>query len=269
MTPQINLVHDHIGPSLQKYADVMGRTLSDTVKRAAKGITRRVIAITPPAHQGVEGAAAYRYGRQKIKSDMSRVLAPVKLKGRRLITKVFGRPLARPITIKTAEKYPDVVSVYKQHRRFRRIGVGVTSTNLKEAKFYVDARKFNRLLKLKEANVGRLASGWSEGAAALDVPVQQWISRHGRGRGTAKLDLMGSRMRITVRNLADNLAPSGLPSNALTELSRRIKYAVQYQEAAMRREVEYYMMKKARDLSIRTRNFDALVPEGMMGRSDA
>jgi hypothetical protein len=268
MTPTINLVHDHIGPSIERYAEVMGRTLADTVKRTAKGVTRKILAITPPAHNGIEGAAAYRYGRGKIRRDMERVLAPVKLKGRRIITQVFGHPLKRPITIKTAEKYPDVVSVYRQHRKFRNVGVGVRASKLGDRKYYVDAAKFNRLLKTKEASVGKLASGWAEGAAALDVPVQNWISRHGRGRGSVKLDLMSSRMRITVRNLADNLAPAGMSSNALTELERRIKYAVQYQQAAMKREVDHYAMKKARELGIKTRNFDALVPAGMSGRSD-
>lgn len=264
MTPQITLVHDNIGPSLIKYSEVMGRTLADTVKRAAKGVTRRVIAITPPAHEGVEGAAAYRWGRNKIRHDMQRVLAPVKLKGKRIVSVVFGHPLKKPITIRTAEKYPDVVAVYRQNRKFRTSGIGVHATNLKDRKYYVDAAKFQRLVKTKEASVGKLASGWAEGATALDVPVQNWISRHGRGRGAVKFDLMSSRMRITVANQA----PSGLPANVVAELQRRIGYAVQYQADAMKRAVEYYAMKKAREVGIRTRNFDALVPEGMAGRSD-
>lgn len=263
MTPSIELIHDHIGPTLERYAEVMGRTLKETVIRAAKGITRRVVAITPPAHEGVEGAAAYRYGRRKIKSDMERVLAPVKLKGKRIISEVFGHKLATPITIRTAEKYPDVVAVYKQHTKFRANGVGARSDRLPH-KYFVDERKFNRLLKAKEARVGVLASGWSEGAAELDVPLQNWISRHGRGRGTVNKDLMSARMRITVSNRAS----SGLPNNVAYELKRRIKFAVEYQRGAMEREVKYYAMKKARDLGIKTRNFDALVPEGMSGRSD-
>jgi hypothetical protein len=264
MTPQINLVHDHIGPSLQEYSEVMGRTLADTMKRAAKGVTRRVINLTPPAHEGVTGAAAYRYGRRKIKRDMERVLAPVKLKGHRLITKVFGQELRRPIRIATAEKYPDVVSVYRQHRKFRNVGVGARSTNLRDRKYYVDQAKFNRLLKTKEARVGLMASGWAEGAAALDVPLQNWIARHGRGRGAVKQDLVTSRMRITVINHP----PPGLPANVEVELQRRIKYAVQYQRDAMAREVKYYAMKKAQEAGMKTRNFDALVPAGMSGRSD-
>jgi hypothetical protein len=33
----------------------------------------------------------------------------------------------------------------------------------------------------------------------------------------------------------------------------------------MKREVDYYAGKVARDLAIKTRNFSALVPAGMMG----
>lgn len=264
MTPRIELVADSMTFSLQRYAEVMNRSLADTVRRAARGVTRRVIALTPPAHEGVSGAAAYRYGRAKIRKDMERVLAPVRLKGRRLISVVFGQRLARPITVRTAEKYPDVVSVYRQHRRFRNVGVGVKSRNLGEAKFYVDQRKFARLLKAKEQKVGTMASGWAEGAAALDVPLQNWIARHGRGRGQVKMALMGARMRITVINRAT----SGLDGNVEAEMHRRIQYALRYQQNAMRREMDYVALKRARELGIKTRNFDAIIPEGMAGRSD-
>lgn len=264
MTPTINLVHDHIGPSIQRYAEVMGRTLADTVKRTAKGVTRRVIAITPPASQGMEGAAAYRSGRTKIARQMSALLAPVKLKGRRKISVVFGRKLKRAITVPTKERHPDVSSIYREQSHLLTKRIGFRLKDYRGRKYYVDVRKFQRVLAARQQNVGKLASGWAEGAGALDVPVQNWISRHGRGRGAVKLDLMSSNMRITVSN---NPA-SGLSDMVAAEMRRRIGYAVGYQQQAMRREVDYYALKKARELGIKTRNFDALIPTGMAGRSD-
>jgi len=264
MTPTINLVHDHIGPSIQQYAEVMGRTLADTVKRTAKGVTRRVMALTPPASQGMEGAAAYRAGRTKIARQMSALLAPVKLKGRRKISVVFGRRLKRAITVPTKERHPNVSAIYREQSHLLTKRIGFRLKNYQGRKYYVDVSKFQRELKARQASVGKLASGWAEGAAALDLPVQNWISRHGRGRGAVKFELMSAKMRVTVTNRP----ASGLSDMVAGELRRRIGYAVTYQQQAMRREVDYYAKKKARDLGIKTRNFDAIVPAGMAGRSD-
>ena len=258
MSPEFTLVHDQMGPSLLRYAEVMGRTLKGTVERAAKGVTRRVIEITPPGSQGTIGAAAYRQGRQKIARQMAMVLAPVKLKGRRKVTKVFGRPLKRVAFVKTTERYPAVAEEYRKRTRARGSGVGISA--MRGPKAFVDIVKFRAVLAAKQARVGALASGWAAAADALDVPVQQWIARHGAGRGTIKRELGGAQMRITVQNLT-----GGLPANLAAELDRRINYAVRYQRDAMKREVDYYAGKVARDLAIKTRNFSALVPAGMMG----
>ena len=261
MSDRLTLVRDNVGPSLLRYAEVMQRTLADTVRRAAKGITRRVINLTPPASgEGMTGAAAYRQGRVKIAKQMGALLAPVKLKGRREIKVVFGHRLARPVFVHTKERYPDVAGLYRANLRTLPNGVGMRLKDYRGKKFYVDVRKFNAVLKARQARVGALASGWSIAAAALDVPVQQWISRHGRSGGAIKLELSSPKMRIIVRNFAP-----GLPANLRAEMERRIPYAVQYQLAAMKREVEYMAFKNAEKLAIKTRSWSHLVPEGMMG----
>jgi hypothetical protein len=177
---------------------------------------------------------------------------------------VFGRKLKKAITVPTKEKHPDVAALYREQSHLLTKRLGARLKNFRGKKFYVDVRKFQAVLKERQAAVGHLASGWAAAAGALDVPLQAWIARHGRGRGSVKLDLMSSRMRITVANLPS----SGLPAIVAAELQRRIGYAVAYQGAAMKREVQIYGLKKARELGIKTRNFDALVPEGMSGRSD-
>ena len=258
MSPEITLVHDHMGPALLRYAEVMGRTLAGTVERAAKGVTRRVISITPPGSAGTSGAAAYRQGRKKIAAQMAAVFAPVKLKGRRKITTVFGHRLKRPVYVPTRERFPDVAATYRQRTHARNTGVGIVQS--RGAKAFVDVRKFNAVIAAKQSRVGLLASGWSAAAQTLDVPLPQWVSRHGPARGTIKQDLRSAQMRITVRNAAP-----GLPANLAAELDRRIGYALRYQAEAMRREMEYYAAKVARDLAIKTRNFAPLVPAGMFG----
>lgn len=267
MTPVLTLVRDNMSDSLPRYAEVMGRTLADSVKRAGRGVTRRIINITPPAHSvpgaenAIVGAAAYRYGRKKIAKDMNRVFAPARLKGRRLITHVYGKKLATPISVATKELHPNVAQIYRQHRTFSSSGVRVRSRNLRDRKYWVDVRKFDVVRKAKEKNVGKLASGFSAAAGALDVPVQNWIGRHGRSRGAVKMDLLSARMRITVTNFI----PAGLAPNVRSELERRVGYAIRYQREAMAREVNYYAFKKAQELAIKTRNFSGFVPDGMQG----
>jgi hypothetical protein len=213
----------------------MRKSLPETVREAARRATKMVISITPPAHEGISGADAYRFGRMRIYRDMSSVLAPVRLKGKR------------------RERWPDVAAVYRANRRFRKSGVGVTA-KARSPKFYVDTRKFNTLLKEKESHVGRLASGFAAAAIALDLPLQTWISRHGTGRGMVKTELASPRMRITVVNFAPNL-----PSNVQAELARRIPYALTYVANGMARNIDVMVRKTAREFGIKTREvFDAL-----------
>lgn len=263
MEPTLTLIRDDMSNKLLLYAEIMGKRLTDVVKRMAKGVTRRVIAITPPGSQGTTGAAAYRQGRTRIARQMSAVLAPVKLKGQRKVTSVFGRKLAAPVIVPTKERHPDVATLYRNQLRTDKSG-RLKLNNFRGQKFYVDVRKFKAVLAARQARVGSLAAGFSSAAAALDVPLQNWVSRHGRAGGNISLDLAGAAMRITVRNFAPSL-----PAPLRAETQRRIEYAITYQQAAMERECSFVAFKTAQELAIKTRNFSALVPAGMMGGDDS
>jgi len=258
MNPTLTLVRDNI--DVIHYAEVTGRTLAGSLKRAGKGVTRRVIDITPPASAATTGAAAYRQGRIRIGKQMSAILAPVKLKGRRLIPVVFGHRLAKPVSVKTRELYPDVKQLYNSQLHAAANGARLRLNNFRGQKFYVSKSKFQTELKRRQANVGRMASGWHAAARALDVNVQDWISRHGSSRGSVNMQFVTSRMRITAQNFAPNAS-----AQVKAELARRIPYALKYQAAAMQREINYLVGKNALEHGIKTRNFSALVPEGMMG----
>jgi hypothetical protein len=262
MEGSLSLVQDRITPTLERYAEVMGRTLASTIKRAAKGVTRRVISITPPASAETTGAAAYRQGRRKIEKQIDSVLAPVKLKGRRKITTVFGRKIGKPVYVPTKERFPDVAATLRSRIVARGGDIGLRLN--RGAKAFVDVRKVKAIIAAKNSRVGVLASGWQAAAAALDVPVQQWISRHGGGAGRVTLDFFTARMHVTAENFA-----TGVPAAVRGALSKRIIFALQYQKAAMEREIDYIVFKKAQDNAIATRNWSALVPAGMMGGDDS
>lgn len=255
----IQLVRDRMGDTLDRYAETMGRTMAQTLRRAAKGIARRVIAITPPGSAGVTGAAARRQGQQRIARQMSAVLAPVRIKGRRRITVVFGRKIKRPVFVPTRERIVDVAAHYRRELRKNSSGTGLVLRN-PGRKAWVDVRKFEAELQRRQGGVGRLASGWAEGARVLEVPVQAWVARHGTSRGAIRVNTLTADMHITVFNRS-----AGLPAPLRGEMERRIVAAVGYQREAMEREIRYMGFKQAQALAIRTRNFSALVPEGMEG----
>lgn len=244
MRVSVQLVKNDIAPQLKRYAAEMRKPWPAVVRQTARGITRRVVDLTPPASAGVTGTAARKAGESKIARQMQQVLAPVKLKGRRRITHVFGRKLARPITVPTREKHPDVAALYRGELRARS-GLGFTS-GLRSAKFYVDERKFRAVFALRKSRVGRLASGWSAAALALDLPVQAWIGRHGTERGVVRLTSGEHSAGVVVRNLAP-----GIPPQLRAELARRVPYALQYQANAMERQIVAYHERVRGQLGLR------------------
>jgi hypothetical protein len=247
MTPVFTLKRNGVGPSLREFAGLMRKGAREIVHRAAKGITRRVIDITPPSSGEASGRDARKVGEKAIARDLNYIFAPKRLKGRRKVTHVFGRRLRRPVFVQTKERHPDVAGLYRQHTHFRGRGVGVRfSASSVGRKFYVDTRKFQALLRAKTARVGTLAAGWSAAAHALDVPLQQWIGRHGSSGGRVQIDTAGERMRVVV----ENLAPTA-PANVRAELARRIPPAVRYQEEAMLRDMQHALTNTRRQLGIK------------------
>jgi hypothetical protein len=248
LAPVFKLVRNDITPTLRKFSAEMKKGMREVTRQAARGITRRLLEITPPASEGVSGLDARRAGENKITGQMRRILAPKNLKGRRKITHVFGRKLKRPVYVQTKEKYPDVAALYRDNTRFRTIGAGVTTRKVAN-KFYVSATKFKAEQRSRHGQVGKFASGWAPGAAALDVPVQNWISRHGASNGMVRVDTAGDRMRVVVENFAP-----GTPANLRDDMARRIPYAVQYQADAMTRAIEGMNNRIAGELGIKQSN---------------
>lgn len=234
MEPIFRIKRNDIGPDIRRYASEMHKGLRQVVREAARGITRYMIENTPPNSAQGRGRDGLKSGVDKISRQMQAVLAPVRLKGRRKITTVFGHRLRRPVYVATREKYPDVAALYRANTHARGTGIGIRVSGTGQ-KFHVDKRKFDAELKLRSASVGKLAAGFSEAAKALDLPLQNWIGRHtpSTSFGRVAIDTAGERMRITVENFAP-----GVPANVQADVARRIPFAIEYQRGAMRRGIE-------------------------------
>jgi hypothetical protein len=106
--------------------------------------------------------------------------------------------------------------------------------------YYVDVRKFRALEDKLRSHVGRLASGWVSAAQAVKAAVPAWISRHGASRGAVSMDLESNDLYFEAVNYASNV-----PVFIATETQRRINYATKYQAAAMNREMQALLVKRA------------------------
>lgn len=218
---------DEMEPLLRRWAIAMRRDYGPgVVREAMRRITRQVLAITPPAANGVTGRAAFRQGEAKIERDLRRVFAPVALKGKR------------------RERHPDLEAIYRQRRRFRRGGLGATVG--RGMVHFVDERKYKALRKRKVAALGRLASGWVAAAAGLGVGTQRWVSRHGAGRGQFRSRSESNRVGMVASNLA-----ADLPPNVHRELARRITAATRYVERGLEANIRAVGPQAARAVGFR------------------
>lgn len=216
---------------LVRYAHVMRRTFPEVLQRGARGVVRRVLAITPPAEgpnanqTGTLGNDSKVRGNRAIERDIRRIFVPVRLKGKRKEKLV---DLAQVHRIGLLNKRPG-----KQMRRHFMTPFGSTP-------LWVDVRKYNQLATDLRSHVGRLAAGWVPAAQALGVSTPAWVTRHGAGRGTFKAEYDSELLYISAVNLASRFAPAD-------ELRRRIPYALQYQANAMHREMQHLLIKRARE----------------------
>lgn len=244
MTPIFTLTRNISSQVMERWASAMRKTVPEAFTEAGRRATRMLISLTPPANAGLGkltgSAEAYRAGKTRIANQMKSLLAPVKLKGRKTITKLFGKTLAKPITYRTKERWPDVAAIYKEnsYKVFGALGVRVRVGK----KFYVSATKFRRVLSKKQARVGVLASGWAPSARALDVTMPAFVSRqNGSGRGAIYKNF-GNQARIGIKMV--NFAP-GLPGPIRAELMRRIPYAAAYVKRGLRANIDHVTLRTA------------------------
>ena len=207
---------------LEKYALISKRTFPETLLRAGKGTIRRVVRITPPFRDGEGDAEARTRGYRVIHRDLMNVFTPVKFKGKR------------------REQYSgaDVRQIHTRHLKAKRFGKPMRSDKGRQY-YHVRYQYVSLLEDVLRSHVGLMPAGWMPAVEALKVSVPQWIARHGTGRGLYRADLTGEAMYIEA--VAGGVAPWIAP-----ELARRIRYALEYQANAMKREIEFLTMRDAR-----------------------
>jgi hypothetical protein len=233
------------------------RDIQVVAEEQMRGVIRGVIGITPPAHivkasetawSVVQGGEAKSHGMSLVSSD---------------IRSIYGLPrdAYNDIRAKDADQAAAFWRYHKRHetdaasaiaRKVLGKGLyqfdgGKAHQNLKRGRargraksfiFYIDSKApLDAYVREIQARVGWLAAGWNEAAAKLGVKPQQWIWRHA-APGSARVEVNDNGIKITATN-AVNYA-------SVSDLERRVQYALDEQAAAMNRRVDDFMKSKFR-----------------------
>lgn len=224
---------------LKKYRGQFERTIKEVVETEARGFVKDAVESTPPFHakvhargkqsaakyQTVTGNVAKKAGERKIEADMNAIFAGVKLRGKRTITKAFGKELKKKVVVKTVEKHPDLGAVYDQRikRRFdkgaKRISRG------QKAAFYVSSVKLAALKSERKKRVGKLVAGWAPAAAKLKVKLPAWVTRHA-ARGSVVLRVTRGGYTVKISNrvpFADRLNLQAIADRVLAGRDRKLE----------------------------------------------
>lgn len=199
---------------LRQFAVLAERELTDIIEEQARGFTRRILQMTPPAGGGVKGVRAKKA-----------------LEGR-ILTDMWGIFAARQITGRRRTKFPDPAPILHA-QRMRRKGTSIRRQS--RDRIPVDLRDFKRLHKDLKKRVGRLMAGWNSAANTLGVKPPAWAARHGTSEGGAIVRLKGVEPYIRLWN--------SVPYANDVHLNRLADAAVIYQQKALRRSLDYLLRK--------------------------
>jgi hypothetical protein len=192
-----------------------------------------IINITPPfSAKDPGGRSALFAGRIKINQDLAAVFQPVKLKGQRKITTVFGRKLRKPVKVPTRERHPDVAAIYKQ--RFDRknaTGRKVMGRG-QRAPFYVDKGKLEAVRKAAHARIGFAAAAWYQAAMQCSPPlklrgVPAWVKKHSNVPGVGRIIITEHGIRIELA--------STLSYNTALDMQGKATRVLGYRQSALER----------------------------------
>lgn len=202
------------------------KTKAQLVEGAAKGFTKNMLMITPPASKGATGSKAKQQGEAAIKADLARIMTAARRKA-------------------DIDTRPGVASPEELHTRFRDKRSGRINPRGLAQPYRVPRTALVALQRKLVARVGWLAAGWGAAARRLGVSIPAWVNRQGAGKGFISITRSGALFRVTVANKV------GFVGN-VKDLNRRMQKAVDYQANAMRRQVEYLMKKGIRKAGFKT-----------------
>jgi len=194
--------------ALKRFDENSKRARSEVLKEQARLFVKDVILITPP---NKDFKANRRGGEAALKNDLRKIMRQSS----------------------SAKASSDAAGI---HAKFRDRTTGRVKVVLQKK---IRVANLAAYLKKEIEKVGILASGWNAAAMQLGAKVPDWISRHGKGRGSVKITFSLSECRIAITNavkFAGNV--KGLVSQVQRSLDKRAD--------AMNRQVDHFQQKAAK-----------------------
>ena len=229
----------------------------------ARGVARKIVGITPPAHitqagtdesgdalwNVVIGGEAKKHGEALVRADIYKVYgtagkayekikaakpalaAPFwiakKRNNRAEMNRIFQLACGRVFE----DFFSDDGARHQQLRNSRgRVGWGSKDPSM----WVADDRALKAYIRTIQNRVGWLAAGWNDALAGLGISPARWIARHDApGTGSIKVDDTG--IEITLTNKVSYASKS--------DLQRRVQYAVDSQTGTMERRLRDYLFK--------------------------
>lgn len=194
-----------------------------------------VINISAPfSDRAKDGASALAAGRLAARRDLGGVFSPVTLKGTRTITKVFGKPLSSPVTIRTKERWPNVQGIRDERWKRKNETHAKRATRGRKQPFYVDQSKLVSVLRRSYDRIGVACACWWE--AGLDARlkprgVPSFVTRHKGAPGSGTNVDDADSIRITIR--------SSLTYNGSLGMLEKMDRVLGYRDAALARRLPY------------------------------
>jgi hypothetical protein len=203
-----------------------------------------IINITPPfSAKDPGGRSALFAGRIKINQDLAAVFQPVKLKGHREISTVFGHKLSTPVKVPTRERHPDVSGIYKQ-RRDRKNSTGRKIMGRgQRAPYYVDRAKLESIRKAAHARIGFAAAAWYQAAMQCSPPlalkgVPDWVKKHSDVPGVGRITPTEHGIRIELS--------SSLSYNTALDMQGKATRVLGYRQSALERRLPHALAAAAK-----------------------
>ncbi len=261
----------NMGPlmrALLTFQQTSKKAFSENLVMVAKGVIKRVIALTPPA-SGKANSGAKQAGEAAIMRDLFRIFMP---QSRENLEQFWGMAPSGEIREEFAHKgqkalgtvitkvlkREDLVGWHNSRRNatngrvmgggaggsLNRTRAASLTTGLRKKDLLgldiglVESRDFKWFADRVKARVGILAAGWNRAADTLKVSRPQWIKRHGSGRGDIKVNLSSANLSIVASN---DVRYAG----NVRDLDRRVQSAVNQQAEALRRRIAQYLEKQA------------------------
>lgn len=219
------------------------------MREQAKGVVRRIIEITPPAHDGINGSAARQHGAAVVKGD---------------IAKIYGRPSDAYAMMKEMAPSESMAKGFWRHytqgeferaKDLFRAATGESFGEFDDGKLHSSRRgsrgrvsgirsgkplmwtwnpkALTEYVKKKQDMPGWLAGGWNFAAAMLNFRAPAWISRHASpGAGNLIVNDEGVRIRMV-----NKVGYAG----EVDGWRRRIQWALNTQAEAIRRRSEQFV----------------------------